>query len=139
MLFRSANTWDYGPLGMALKNNIKQAWLKKFVQENKYKMCIRDRPITTASVIKYTDATTALPIDGKRYLKYKFFTLSFNKMCIRDSLIAELESIKGNEDEIYDRFYKALTFGTAGLRGVIGAGTNRMNIYVVQMCIRDSF
>ena len=36
-------------------------------------------PITTASVIKYTDATTALPIDGKRYLKYKFFTLSFNK------------------------------------------------------------
>ncbi len=47
-------------------------------------------------------------------------------------LIAELESIKGNEDEIYDRFYKALTFGTAGLRGVIGAGTNRMNIYVVR-------
>ncbi|MCQ2464317.1 MAG: glycine--tRNA ligase [Oscillospiraceae bacterium] len=31
-----ANTWDYGPLGMQLKNNIKQAWLKKFVQENKY-------------------------------------------------------------------------------------------------------
>ena len=31
-----ANTWDYAPLGMALKNNIKQAWLKKFVQENKY-------------------------------------------------------------------------------------------------------
>ena len=31
-----ANTWDYGPLGMALKNNIKNAWLKKFVQENKY-------------------------------------------------------------------------------------------------------
>ena len=31
-----ANTWDYGPLGVALKNNIKQAWLKKFVQENKY-------------------------------------------------------------------------------------------------------
>ena len=31
-----ANTWDYGPLGMALKNNIKSAWLKKFVQENKY-------------------------------------------------------------------------------------------------------
>ena len=31
-----ANTWDYGPLGVALKNNIKAAWLKKFVQENKY-------------------------------------------------------------------------------------------------------
>lgn len=47
-------------------------------------------------------------------------------------LTAELEQIKDNEDEIYDRFYTALKFGTAGLRGVIGAGTNRMNIYVVR-------
>ena len=46
-------------------------------------------------------------------------------------LIAELESIKGNDDEIMDRFYRSLEFGTAGLRGVIGAGTNRMNIYTV--------
>lgn len=46
-------------------------------------------------------------------------------------LIAELESIKGNEEEISDRFYRSLEFGTAGLRGVIGAGTNRMNIYTV--------
>ncbi len=43
----------------------------------------------------------------------------------------ELESIKGNDDEILDRFYKSLEFGTAGLRGVIGAGTNRMNVYTV--------
>ena len=47
-------------------------------------------------------------------------------------LKSELESIKNNEDEIYDRFYAALKFGTAGLRGIIGAGTNRMNIYVVR-------
>ena len=47
-------------------------------------------------------------------------------------LTAELENIKNNEDEIYDRFYTALKFGTAGLRGIIGAGTNRMNIYVVR-------
>lgn len=46
-------------------------------------------------------------------------------------LNAELESIKGNDDEILDRFYKSLEFGTAGLRGVIGAGTNRMNVYTV--------
>ena len=45
---------------------------------------------------------------------------------------AELESIKGNEKEIEDRFYMDLEFGTAGLRGVIGAGTNRMNIYTVR-------
>ncbi len=46
-------------------------------------------------------------------------------------LIAELESVKGNDDEILDRFYRSLEFGTAGLRGVIGAGTNRMNYYTV--------
>lgn len=46
-------------------------------------------------------------------------------------LNAELESIKGDDDEILDRFYKSLEFGTAGLRGVIGAGTNRMNVYTV--------
>lgn len=49
-----------------------------------------------------------------------------------NDLIAELESISGNEDEIHDRFYTSLSFGTAGLRGIIGAGTNRMNIYVVR-------
>lgn len=46
-------------------------------------------------------------------------------------LIKELESIKGNEEVISDAFYKDLEFGTGGLRGVIGAGTNRMNIYTV--------
>ena len=43
----------------------------------------------------------------------------------------ELEGIKGNTEEIKDRFYKDLEFGTAGLRGVMGAGTNRMNKYTV--------
>lgn len=45
---------------------------------------------------------------------------------------AELKSIEGNDKEIEDRFYTDLEFGTAGLRGVIGAGTNRMNIYTVR-------
>jgi len=43
----------------------------------------------------------------------------------------ELENIKNNENEIKERFYKDLEFGTAGLRGIIGAGTNRMNKYTV--------
>ncbi|MCR5652957.1 MAG: phospho-sugar mutase [Ruminococcus sp.] len=47
-------------------------------------------------------------------------------------LTEELNSIKNDEKEIYERFYRSLEFGTAGLRGVIGAGTNRMNIYVVR-------
>lgn len=47
-------------------------------------------------------------------------------------LTYELNSIKGNKEEIYDRFYKGLSFGTAGLRGIIGAGSNRMNIYTVR-------
>ena len=44
----------------------------------------------------------------------------------------ELRSISGDEKEIEERFYKNLEFGTAGLRGIIGAGTNRMNIYTVR-------
>lgn len=44
----------------------------------------------------------------------------------------ELRAIKENETEIEERFYKELEFGTGGLRGIIGAGTNRMNIYTVR-------
>ncbi|MBQ9504773.1 MAG: phospho-sugar mutase [Lachnospiraceae bacterium] len=44
----------------------------------------------------------------------------------------ELEGIRGNEKEIEDRFYKDLEFGTGGLRGIIGAGSNRMNVYTVR-------
>ena len=67
---------------------------------------------------------------------------------------AELRAIADDDKEIKERFYKDLEFGTAGLRGIIGAGINRMNIYVVrratqglanyiikqggqEMCIRD--
>lgn len=49
-----------------------------------------------------------------------------------DATKAELKSIANDEKEIEDRFYRTLEFGTAGLRGVIGAGTNRMNIYTVR-------
>lgn len=51
-------------------------------------------------------------------------------------LAVELKDIQGNEEEIHDRFYRELEFGTAGLRGVIGAGTNRMNIYTVRRATR---
>lgn len=52
--------------------------------------------------------------------------------CVSDvALSAELEQMKGNADAIEDAFYKTLEFGTAGLRGVLGAGTNRMNIHTV--------
>ena len=45
---------------------------------------------------------------------------------------AELKAIEHDENEIKERFYMDLEFGTAGLRGIIGAGINRMNIYVVR-------
>ena len=48
------------------------------------------------------------------------------------ALAAELASIEGDEAAITDRFYRDLAFGTGGLRGVLGAGTNRMNIYTVR-------
>lgn len=47
-------------------------------------------------------------------------------------LTDELKNIQGKPDEINDRFYRNLEFGTGGLRGVIGAGTNRMNVYTVR-------
>ena len=47
-------------------------------------------------------------------------------------LIAELEAVKTDADAVTDRFYRDLEFGTGGLRGVIGAGTNRMNIYTIR-------
>ena len=48
------------------------------------------------------------------------------------ALTEELKKIEGQDEEIKDRFAVALKFGTAGLRGVLGAGSNRMNIYVVR-------
>ncbi len=54
-----------------------------------------------------------------------------DKLMDSDPLKAELESIKGDEKEIEDRFYQDLSFGTAGLRGKVGAGTNRMNFLTV--------
>ncbi|MCR4611045.1 MAG: phospho-sugar mutase [Lachnospiraceae bacterium] len=60
----------------------------------------------------------------------------FNKWCtdpyFDEDTKAELANLLGNEKEIEDRFYRSLEFGTGGLRGVIGAGTNRMNIYTVR-------
>lgn len=50
---------------------------------------------------------------------------------IDEATKAELRALEGNEKEIEDRFYRDLEFGTGGLRGVIGAGTNRMNVYTV--------
>ena len=46
--------------------------------------------------------------------------------------VDELKAIAGDEKEIEDRFYTELSFGTAGMRGVLGAGTNRMNLYNVR-------
>ena len=47
-------------------------------------------------------------------------------------LVHELDCMQGKEDDIYESFYRELKFGTAGLRGIIGAGTNLMNIYTVR-------
>ena len=47
-------------------------------------------------------------------------------------LIAELDTIKDDPAAVSDRFYRDLSFGTGGLRGVIGAGPNRMNLYTVR-------
>ena len=61
--------------------------------------------------------------DYKRWLAADLIDFDLNK---------ELRDIEGNDDEIKERFAVALKFGTAGLRGTLGAGTNRMNIWVVR-------
>ena len=61
------------------------------------------------------------------------FTAEYKRWCekavLDADLVAELKEMAGDEAKIEDAFYRTLEFGTAGLRGVIGAGTNRMNIY----------
>ena len=64
------------------------------------------------------------------------FRAEYEKWCtdpyFDEATRAELKALEGNDKEIEDRFYRTLEFGTAGLRGVIGSGTNRMNIYTVR-------
>jgi phosphoglucomutase len=77
----------------------------------------------------------AKPLFLKERKKIMNYLEEYKKWC-EDSAFdeetkKELLEIKGNEEEIKDRFYKELEFGTAGLRGVIGMGTNRMNKYTV--------
>lgn len=61
----------------------------------------------------------------------ELYTQWLEKATADPDLQAELQAITGQDEEIRDRFYRSLEFGTAGLRGVIGAGTNRMNVYTV--------
>ena len=73
--------------------------------------------------------------DDKRW-GYHMFLDDYKRWLEADledaALTEELKTIEGNEEEIKERFAVALKFGTAGLRGVLGAGSNRMNIYVVR-------
>ncbi|OZU87107.1 phosphoglucomutase [Virgibacillus indicus] len=54
---------------------------------------------------------------------------------LEPSLKSDLEKIKGNDEALEDAFYKELTFGTGGMRGVLGPGINRMNIYTVRKAV----
>ena len=93
-------------------------------------MCIRDR---------LNDETMPYGIT-KDYPKYEVrgFMLDVARKPISLETLQDIcllytsSRIEGNDEEMKDRFAVALKFGTAGLRGVLGAGTNRMNIYVVR-------
>jgi len=71
----------------------------------------------------------------KDYMEKVEYTKRYKEWCknhiFNEETRQELLLIAGDEEEIKDRFYKDLEFGTAGLRGVIGNGTNRMNVYTV--------
>lgn len=61
--------------------------------------------------------------------KYEYW---LSNAAVDDATKAELSALEGNEEEIKERFYNDLEFGTAGLRGILGAGSSRMNIYTVR-------
>lgn len=70
-------------------------------------------------------------------MNYRESYAAWRRDFARDTqLMAELDKIAGNEKEIEDRFYQELSFGTAGMRGVLGAGLNRMNVYNVRRATR---
>ncbi len=89
-------------------------------------------PIKNAEGVDSPETARKLYTD---YWNKQEYMAKYEKWCedpdIDDATKQELLEIKGNDEEIKDRFYKNLDFGTAGLRGVIGAGTNRMNKYTV--------
>ena len=88
----------------------------------------------TVLMESYLKATNII-IYERKYVYMKDYEKRYNEWInskvIDEESKKELLEIKGNESEIEDRFYKDLEFGTAGLRGVIGIGTNRMNKYTV--------
>ncbi len=61
-----------------------------------------------------------------------YYSEWLNNPYFDEAFRAELDSLKGKTDEIEDRFYKDLEFGTAGMRGIIGAGRNRINNYIIR-------
>ncbi|HOO26737.1 MAG TPA: phospho-sugar mutase, partial [Clostridiales bacterium] len=69
-------------------------------------------------------------MDDKNNIK-DLYSLWLEESRTYPELYDELVAIKDNEEEISERFYKSLEFGTAGLRGILGAGTNRMNVFTV--------
>ncbi len=89
-------------------------------------------PIKNASGVDSPATARKLYLDYKnkveRMRKYQEWTTN---PIFDEATREELKSIAGDEEEIKDRFYKDLEFGTAGLRGVLGNGTNRMNVYTV--------
>ena len=64
--------------------------------------------------------------------EHKIYELWLKKASGNSEHLAELKGIADNAEELKDRFYRGLEFGTAGLRGVLGMGTNRMNVYTVR-------
>ena len=92
-----ANSWDYGPLGVEFKNNVKKAWLKKFVQESPYNVgldaAIIMNPqtwVTTGHVSSFSDPLLDCRACKARHREVIVVVMSFDEM---DAFIAELEDI----------------------------------------------
>ena len=99
-----------------ISQEIKKDDLKKEVKKEKAEEETKDEEDLKEDVLQEEDESSDLE----------------DEFWIDEDTKAELKAIEHDENEIKERFYMDLEFGTAGLRGIIGAGTNRMNIYVVR-------
>ena len=77
-----ANTWDYGPLGVELKNNIKNAWRKKFIQENPYNVGLDSAILMNPAILIFDEATSSLDTNTEQKIQEAMDLLVKNRTTI---------------------------------------------------------
>ncbi len=125
--------WDYAAAACILLEaggKITDIYGKELTYTGASSVCAASEGIVGESYLPPRELIyTGMDPEDECFEKFRFWC---KDPCFDQETKQELKAIEGNAEEIEDRFYRDLEFGTGGLRGVIGAGTNRMNIYTVR-------